>query len=559
MIPVYKDGGILINDGVSKLTKLDSITGKIIWSRTFPESPVAKRGLIIHNNTVFFPSGNMLRAIDFTSGKDENIFNNSPNLELETLSFIEPKIWNKSKLIAVSNDSVIYIIDINLGKVVQQSAIVSDAEPTRAGSLDSIYKNPRIWGGVALDDARGILYLTTSNPSPTLVGVDRPGKNKYSSSIVAFDLVKSMVIWDFQDVAHDLWDYDIAAPPVLAQIPINDKKMDVVVAIGKTGNIYVLDRDTGKSVHNLKYIRTPVSKVLGEKTSPYQKYSIKPENLLGFYNTEVLIGGEWKKIFFEPPRIDEYIKVKGLHGGVNWPGFAASNDKVLVAVSHDKTLIALKDSKLGSVEGLIRNPECDGCHNNKIQKDISTFFGTRTREDFSNIILNGYQGMPAQKVEAGRLSKIVDYLVGKNSTSRDHLKSVNKSLVKKRYIKSKKDKTQTAELILLDIGKGEILWRLPIDKNEYGLTLAGTAFINNSYGVVTGGLDKKVLIVDIGSSKVSTEIQLDYIGSATPLTFQNENSVFMLIPETGSSTLNRYDKAKLIGNKFTLYKIGSID
>jgi hypothetical protein len=91
------------------------------------------------------------------------------------------------------------------------------------------------------------------------------------------------------------------------------------------------------------------------------------------------------------------------------------------------------------------------------------------------------------------------------------------------------------------------------------LTLAGTAFINNSYGVVTGGLDKKVLIVDIGSSKVSTEIQLDYIGSATPLTFQNENSVFMLIPETGSSTLNRYDKAKLIGNKFTLYKIGSID
>ena len=87
--------------------------------------------------------------------------------------------------------------------------------------------------------------MPTGNPQPGLYGVKRPGINSRSSSIIAVDLNKDEIIWTFQDVFHDLWDYDLAFPPFLDDVVIDEKKYSIVVLVSKTGNAITLDRFSG--------------------------------------------------------------------------------------------------------------------------------------------------------------------------------------------------------------------------------------------------------------------------------------------------------------------------
>ena len=73
-----------------------------------------------------------------------------------------------------------------------------------------------------MDDKNGIYFVVTGNPQPPVVGIIRPGDNKNSFSIIAFDLNNKKILWKFQDVSHDLFHYDISVPPVIANIKIEE-------------------------------------------------------------------------------------------------------------------------------------------------------------------------------------------------------------------------------------------------------------------------------------------------------------------------------------------------
>ena len=81
---------------------------------------------------------------------------------------------------------------------------------------------------------KGIVYVVAGNPRPALYGVNRPGDNKNSSSIIAIDLESKKINWAFQDVAHDLWDYDISSPPIIHDLRIDQNNFEVVIALTKT-------------------------------------------------------------------------------------------------------------------------------------------------------------------------------------------------------------------------------------------------------------------------------------------------------------------------------------
>ena len=66
-----------------------------------------------------------------------------------------------------------------------------------------------------LDKKNGIVYVTTGNPQPSLYGVNRLGSNHRSASLIAVDLKKKEILWDFQETFHDLWDFDIPTPPIV--------------------------------------------------------------------------------------------------------------------------------------------------------------------------------------------------------------------------------------------------------------------------------------------------------------------------------------------------------
>ena len=104
------------------------------------------------------------------------------------------------------------------------------------------------WSVIAADSARDLVFVPTGSASPDYYGGERIGDNRYANSIVALRASTGKVVWHFQTVHHDLWDYDNASPPALVTITHDGKRVDVVLQATKTGQLFVLDRDTGKPV-----------------------------------------------------------------------------------------------------------------------------------------------------------------------------------------------------------------------------------------------------------------------------------------------------------------------
>jgi PQQ-dependent dehydrogenase (methanol/ethanol family) len=106
-----------------------------------------------------------------------------------------------------------------------------------------------VWMTPAIDRKTNTAFFVVGNPSPDLYGAIRPGDNLYTDSMVAVDLDKGTYKWHFQYIAHDVWDLDAVSPPILTQAKDKDGKMvDVVIHGGKTGHIYVHERNTGKLI-----------------------------------------------------------------------------------------------------------------------------------------------------------------------------------------------------------------------------------------------------------------------------------------------------------------------
>ena len=101
------------------------------------------------------------------------------------------------------------------------------------------------WSVIAADPARDLVFVPTGSPSPDYYGGERLGDNRYANSIVALRASTGKVVWHFQTVHHDLWDYDNASPPLLTTITHEGRRVDVVLQATKTGQLFVLDRDDG--------------------------------------------------------------------------------------------------------------------------------------------------------------------------------------------------------------------------------------------------------------------------------------------------------------------------
>jgi quinoprotein glucose dehydrogenase len=129
------------------------------------------------------------------------------------------------------------------------------------------------------DPKTDTLYMTIGGPSPNYYGGDRPGANLFGNSIVAVDAQTGKLKWYFQTIHHDLWDWDLPAPPVLFDIHKDGKTIPALAETGKPGFMYILNRNTGKPVFGV--VERPVAKadVPGEWYSPTQPIPVKPPQL----------------------------------------------------------------------------------------------------------------------------------------------------------------------------------------------------------------------------------------------------------------------------------------
>ena len=231
--------------------------------------------------------------------------------------------------------------------------------------------------------------LLLVNPRPALYGVNRPGDNKNSSSIIAIDLESKKINWAFQDVAHDLWDYDISSPPIIHDLRIDQNNFEVVIALTKTGNSLILDRNTGVPIFDLRYKKAPTSDVSGEITSNYQldlsipekfskvEYSLEDFNELSNSKIDEIN----KKIsnkkygWFEPPSYKKDLLIFGLHGGAQWMGAALDHYKQNLYIPTNNVPFSLRiilqsrelnektfiNSKTKEIYKVYKS-ECSSCH-----------------------------------------------------------------------------------------------------------------------------------------------------------------------------------------------------
>jgi quinoprotein glucose dehydrogenase len=195
-----------------------------------------------------------------------------------------------------------------------------------------------VWGYMTADVERGIVYMPFGAPNYDRAGVDRPGDNLFGSSVVAADANTGKLLWYFQVVHHDIWDYDTQAPPTLVDVHRDGKTIPAVVVVNKTGLLFVLDRITGKPLFPVEERSVPPSDVPGEHVSLTQPFPVTTEPLA--QNTVKLYDqtpehAAWCKQYVEannmllatqpytPPAFNRYtVNLPGTPGGVNFSGGA---------------------------------------------------------------------------------------------------------------------------------------------------------------------------------------------------------------------------------------------
>ncbi|MBL7697448.1 MAG: pyrroloquinoline quinone-dependent dehydrogenase [Chitinophagaceae bacterium] len=198
------------------------------------------------------------------------------------------------------------------------------------------------WSVISVDEKRDLVFVPTGCASPDYYGGNRPGDNLYANSVVAIHATTGKVAWHFQVVHHDIWDYDIAAQPMLIDIPREGKKIPAVAVGTKMGYIFILDRITGKPLFPVEERSMPASDIVGETTSSTQPVPLLPRPLglqkvsvsdaWGF-TPELKKRGEERitryvnKGIYTPPSLQGTLVTPGNVGGVHWGGMCYDHDK----------------------------------------------------------------------------------------------------------------------------------------------------------------------------------------------------------------------------------------
>ena len=221
---------------------------------------------------------------------------------------------------------------------------------------------PNSWGISSADPQRNLIFLPFGSPGLDFVGGHRKPRGfdlaHYANSVVALNALTGEVVWHFQVVHHDLWDYDIAAQPVLIDIEKDGKTIPALVQATKMGHLFILNRETGVPLYPVEERPVPQTRVPGEYTSPTQPFPTFPEPLhpygvnvddvWGFtsYDRQACrdkIEAADNEGIFTPPSLNKYfIEYPGVAGGQNWGGLAYDrNNNTLImpqnyVVTHNK-------------------------------------------------------------------------------------------------------------------------------------------------------------------------------------------------------------------------------
>ncbi|MGE0799465.1 MAG: pyrroloquinoline quinone-dependent dehydrogenase [Lautropia sp.] len=229
------------------------------------------------------------------------------------------------------------------------------ASPTWEAGSAATTGQANVWGSISVDPARDLVFLPTSSPSPDFYGGLRPGDNRYANSVVAVRGATGEVVWHFQTVHHDLWDYDVPAGPTLLDFRREGRVIPALAFATKSGFLFVLDRETGAPLTRVEERPVPASDVPGERAAATQPYSVgqpvlAPQQvtadqafgLLGFDRIacrRAIASAARNEGLFTPPSLGGgTLMVPFSGGGANWGGVALDPARNRVFVNTSRAI-----------------------------------------------------------------------------------------------------------------------------------------------------------------------------------------------------------------------------
>ncbi len=494
--PVIAEGKIFLPTTGNKIVSIDATNGKKIWEYVVNSTP-ARRGLVFSSNNnksrIYFCAEKNLISLDAKNGQLIKSFGKNGIIKLKNRCKISPVIIDNLLAIATV-EPALEVYNLNSGKLLWKYYLKKKSKKKRYGGKRFDYSGGNPWGGMSADINRGIVFLTTGNAGFYFNGVNRPGNNKYSNSIIAIDIFNKKKLWDFQEVKHDIWNFDIPAPPVLTSINKNGTKIDVIVAVTKIGNTIILDRLTGEPIFDFRQRKAPRSKIPGEKTAYYQPYLDLPEPFSKqiFSKEEISnISIESKNYiknkiknsnygFFEPHELKKKNIFFGFHGGAEWMGASINNDNGMMYITSNNI------------------PWIGKIHKEKNKYSYYKYYSVFER-------LFDENGYPGSKPPWGNLTAI-------------------------------------------DLNSGKIKWQVPFGEYEnltkLGISLTGTENYGGATATAgnlifaTGTLDKKIRAFNSINGKEVWSYQLEYVGSGPPSIYSINGEQYIVVASTGSYSLS---------------------
>ncbi len=387
--PLFIDGTLYLTTPFGRLIALNPTTGEQLWAFDPHANYSAGFGDLANRGAAAWrdPSSHRLRlfvatidarlfAVDAASGKAIDSFGQGGSLDLRKGLRNAPHYFSEYEETsppAVIGDLVIVGSGIADNGYVDAASGEVRAFNARTGALAWTFDplpgsktgGANTWSIISTDPARKLVFLPTTSPSPDYYGGLRPGDDRDADSLIALHAETGKVAWRFQTVHHDLWDYDIASQPTLFTLRRHGKEIPAIAVGSKTGNLFLLNRETGEPLFGVEERPVPQSDIPGEKTSPTQPFPILPKPVAPQSITAAGIWGptpedrKWCEDLFAGKRSDGIFTPPSLQGSIIFPGNIGGMAWGGAAFDPQRGLLILPTNRLAALVYLIPSDKFD--------------------------------------------------------------------------------------------------------------------------------------------------------------------------------------------------------
>ena len=210
---------------------------------------------------------------------------------------------------------------------------------------------PNMWTIASGDEQLGLVYLPMGNSAVDyLSSTRRPPENQYATSLIALDVTTGKPRWNFQAVHKDVWDYDFGGQASLVDFPVGGGTVPALVLPSKQGDIYILDRRTGRPLFPVQERRVPQGGVEPSQRSPTQPFSayhtlafpkLEERDMWGMSPIDQMIcriqyrQADYRGMY-TPPRSDRRtVEYPGYNGGTDWGGVAVDPTRGIIVANYN--------------------------------------------------------------------------------------------------------------------------------------------------------------------------------------------------------------------------------